>query len=204
MRVYVVGQMLGARCMFQNLIGIKEPMITSANVNLHYEPSTLLSPLYRRGSEVLNNLPMIIQLERNWGTSPVVQWLIKTLPSNAGDVGSIPGQGTNVPHAWRAGKIKKKKKERKELSRAPRSVQDICLYAIFPLQSQGSKQTTQNLQWTCREERDRELTSVQSEVWIAEVIQREWKGKEGPVRIQMERKYDVKVNWEEWRQQRVP
>ena len=65
MRVYVVGQMLEARCMFQNLIGIKEPMITSANVNLHYEPSTLLSPLYRRGSEVLNNLPMIIQLERN-------------------------------------------------------------------------------------------------------------------------------------------
>ena len=47
-----------------NLIGIKEPMLTSANVNLYHEPSTPLSPLYRRGSEVLNNLP-VITLERN-------------------------------------------------------------------------------------------------------------------------------------------
>ena len=121
-----------ARCMFQNLIGIKEPIITSANVNLHYEPSTLLSPLYRRGSEVLNNLPMIIQLERNWGTSPVVQWLIKTLPSNARDVGSIPGQGTNVPHAWRAGKIKKKKKRKKGTEQSPQIWPGRCSLCHIP------------------------------------------------------------------------
>lgn len=70
MRAYVVGQMLGARCMFHNLIGIKQPMITSTNVNLHHEPSTLLSPLYRKGSEVLNNLPVITQLEMEWAEPP--------------------------------------------------------------------------------------------------------------------------------------
>ena len=36
--------------------------------------------------------------------SPVV----KTLPSNAGDVGSIPGQGTKVLHAMGCSKKKKK------------------------------------------------------------------------------------------------
>ena len=25
---------------------------------------------------------------------------VKNLPSNAGDVGSIPGWGTKIPHAW--------------------------------------------------------------------------------------------------------
>ena len=36
---------------------------------------------------------------KRWeGTCPMVQWL--RLPtSNAGDVGSIPGQGTKIPHA---------------------------------------------------------------------------------------------------------
>ena len=33
-----------------------------------------------------------------WGTSLAVQWL-KNLPSNAGDVGSIPGWRTKIPHA---------------------------------------------------------------------------------------------------------
>ena len=33
------------------------------------------------------------------GSSWVVQWLIKTLPSNAGGLGSIPGQGTKIPQA---------------------------------------------------------------------------------------------------------
>ena len=33
-----------------------------------------------------------------WGTSLAVQWL-KNLPSNAGDVGSIPHEGTKIPHA---------------------------------------------------------------------------------------------------------
>ena len=26
--------------------------------------------------------------------------VVKNLPYNAGDVGSIPGQGTNISHAW--------------------------------------------------------------------------------------------------------
>lgn len=80
MRAYVVGQMLGARCMFHNLIGIKEPMITSTNVNLHHEPSTLLSPLYRRGSEVLNNLPVITQLEMEWAEPPGLARTLLSMP----------------------------------------------------------------------------------------------------------------------------
>ena len=45
------------------------------------------------------------------GTSLVVQWL-QLCPSNAGGTGSIPGQGTKIPHneMWQ----KKKKKERKK------------------------------------------------------------------------------------------
>ena len=38
--------------------------------------------------------------------------VVKTLPSNAGGVGSIPGWGTKIPHAVGCGqKLKKKKKE---------------------------------------------------------------------------------------------
>lgn len=62
-----------------NLIGIKEPMITSANVNLYHEPSTPLSPLYRRGSEVLNNLP-VITLERNWAEPPDLARTLISMP----------------------------------------------------------------------------------------------------------------------------
>ena len=43
------------------------------------------------------------------GTSLVVQWL-RLHASNAGTVGSIPGQGTKIPYAvWHGQKIKKKK-----------------------------------------------------------------------------------------------
>ena len=41
--------------------------------------------------------------------SPVV----KTSPSNAGDVGLIPGYGVNIPHALGPKKKKKKKPEHK-------------------------------------------------------------------------------------------
>jgi len=34
----------------------------------------------------------------------------KTSPSSAGGVGSIPGQGTKIPHASQCGQKKKKKK----------------------------------------------------------------------------------------------
>ena len=42
------------------------------------------------------------------GTSLVVQWLRLRSP-NAGGIGSIPGQGTRIPHATRWGQKKKKK-----------------------------------------------------------------------------------------------
>ena len=37
-------------------------------------------------------------------TSSVVQWF-KTLPSNAGDEGSIPVQGTKIPHSSRCNQM---------------------------------------------------------------------------------------------------
>ena len=41
----------------------------------------------------------------------MVQWL-GLCPSNAGGVGSIPGQGTKIPHVlWCSQKMKKKKKK---------------------------------------------------------------------------------------------
>ena len=41
--------------------------------------------------------PLTFKMQRCWDVpgSPVV----KSLPSNAGDTGSIPGQGTKIPHA---------------------------------------------------------------------------------------------------------
>ena len=46
------------------------------------------------------------------GDFPVVQWL-RLCASNAGGAGSIPGQGTKIPHAsWHGQKLKKKKKNR--------------------------------------------------------------------------------------------
>ena len=39
------------------------------------------------------------------GISPVVQWL-RLHASNAGGMGSIPGQGTKIPHAAQCGQIK--------------------------------------------------------------------------------------------------
>ena len=48
------------------------------------------------------------------GTSLVVQWL-RLHASNAGGEGSIPGLGTEIPHALGCGhKIKLKKKESRE------------------------------------------------------------------------------------------
>ena len=43
------------------------------------------------------------------GTSLVIQWL-RCPPYTAGVAGSIPGQGTKIPHATWCGKKKKKKK----------------------------------------------------------------------------------------------
>ena len=37
--------------------------------------------------------------------------VVNTFPSNAGDAGSAPGQGTKIPQAMGLAKIKKKKKQ---------------------------------------------------------------------------------------------
>ena len=47
--------------------------------------------------------------KRGLGTS-LVGPMVKTLPSNAGGMGLIPGQGTEVPHATECGQKLKKKK----------------------------------------------------------------------------------------------
>ena len=57
----------------------------------------------------------------HFGTSLVVQWL-RLCASNAGDMGSIPGQGTKIPHACRARKKKKKTNQKTEL----------CCFAAMP------------------------------------------------------------------------
>ena len=49
------------------------------------------------------------------GNSLMVQWL-GLLDSTEGDTGSIPGQGTKIPHATQCGQKRKFKKKRKELS----------------------------------------------------------------------------------------
>ena len=47
--------------------------------------------------------------KENWVTSPAVQWL-GLCPSTARGTGSIPGQGTKIPHAtWQCSQKKKKK-----------------------------------------------------------------------------------------------
>ena len=43
-----------------------------------------------------------VQRSLGWGTSLAVQWL-RLCPSNAGGKGSIPGQGTKIPHAVQRG-----------------------------------------------------------------------------------------------------
>ena len=45
------------------------------------------------------------------GTSLVVQWL-RLCASSAGSMGSIPGQGTKIPHAMWRGKKKEKGKKK--------------------------------------------------------------------------------------------
>ena len=47
------------------------------------------------------------------GNSLVVLWL-RLCASTAGGTGSIPGQGTKIPHAAQHGQKKKKNEERKE------------------------------------------------------------------------------------------
>ena len=43
-------------------------------------------------------LALLCKKKKNTGTSLVVQWL-RLHAFNAGDTGSIPGQGTKIPHA---------------------------------------------------------------------------------------------------------
>ena len=46
--------------------------------------------------------------ENPLGTSPYTQWL-RLYASNAGSAGSIPDQGTKIPHALQHGKAKQNK-----------------------------------------------------------------------------------------------
>ena len=56
---------------------------------------------------------VLIRRDRT-GTSLAVQWL-RLRASTARGMGSIPGQGTKIPHAtWHGQKIKKKKKRRRD------------------------------------------------------------------------------------------
>ena len=64
----------------------------------------------------MNMLDQLLEKKKrgDFPSSPVA----KTLPSNTGGTGSIPGQGTKIPHTTQQ-KRKKKKKER-ERERRPK------------------------------------------------------------------------------------
>ena len=56
---------------------------------------------------------VVWEKNESYGTSPAVQWLgLRT--SNAGGAGSIPGRGTEIPHATGCGQKLKKKKKKSE------------------------------------------------------------------------------------------
>ena len=58
------------------------------------------------------------QDESGTGTPLVVQWL-RLHTSNAEDAGSIPGQGTKIPHATQWGQKKKPKETISKVKRQP-------------------------------------------------------------------------------------
>ena len=51
--------------------------------------------------------------------------VVKTPPSNAGGVGSIPGQGTKVPHAAGCGQKSLKKKKKNLISKRHTNVESV-------------------------------------------------------------------------------
>ena len=55
------------------------------------------------------------QIKKHTGNFLVVQWLAR-YTSTAESTGSIPGQGTKIPHATQSGKKKKKGREMVKLS----------------------------------------------------------------------------------------
>ena len=57
--------------------------------------------------------------------------MVKTLPSNAGGVGSISDQGTKIPHAAECSqKLKKKKRKKREEKNAkhPLNLQQVIIF----------------------------------------------------------------------------
>ena len=58
----------------------------------------------------MNMLDQLLEKKKrgDFPSSPVA----KTLPSNTGGTGSIPGQGTKIPHTTQQKRKKKKKRER--------------------------------------------------------------------------------------------
>ena len=61
---------------------------------IYIETENRLVVAQRREKTVINS---------EWGDFPVGP-VVKTLPSNAGDVGSVPGQGSKVPLQWHMAK----------------------------------------------------------------------------------------------------
>ena len=67
------------------------------------------------------------------GTSLAVQWL-RLLAPNAGDMGSIPGQETKIPHATQHGQKQKQKQNNghlKEMERFSHSVFFVMFLVFF-------------------------------------------------------------------------
>ena len=73
---------------------------------LHYEKEAykMLSFPLDSVEDFVNAVPSKMLFLRNFPSNPVV----KTLPSNAGRRGSIPGLGTRIPHAAGCGRNLKK------------------------------------------------------------------------------------------------
>ena len=69
-------------------------------------------------TSLLNDLVLLIYQDLIFRDLPDCS-VVKMPPSNAGGAGSIPGQGTNIPHASSSQKFKKKKKKKKKRKRNP-------------------------------------------------------------------------------------
>ena len=67
-----------------------------------FDANSKLGLKKKRASHYFRVMRLKISRGRDFPGSPVV----KTLPSNAGDVGSIPGWGDKIPHASGAKKTK--------------------------------------------------------------------------------------------------
>ena len=68
------------------------------NTYLSYNPTRKKYQSPIPSNEILYNKLKVLSQERKYWNFPAGP-VVKNLPSSAGDVGSIPGQGTKIPHA---------------------------------------------------------------------------------------------------------